>query len=292
MGSTHKHVTNGLAKPMLALIGLGMLILVTYATSSKNDRNPITRVRDGFGHSRDRDNAALLKARLEYVERATTTLRQQLFKAICASTQKVSGSGAWCLYETNKTVEGYDYPMAHFHIKADEGIASTVASVVKPGMQLLDLGCGIGQYGQLFKQQHVPFVWEGYDGAVNVEMYTHGFVKWADMSVPGFATDGGRADWVLALEIGEHVPEMYESIVIDNIDRNNKCGAIVSWAIPGQGGHEHINEQPNSRIIDHFVRRGYTYDADKSKEGRESAQYRWFRNSFMVFRRDSAQGEC
>lgn len=101
-----------------------------------------------------------------------------------------------------------------------------------------------------------PF-FQGYDGAVNVEEYTNGFVTWADLTVPGFSPAGGKRDWVMALEIGEHVPAQFEAIVIDNIDMNKRCGALVSWAVPGQPGHSHVHLRSNDWVIDQFSRRGY-----------------------------------
>lgn len=182
--------------------------------------------------------------------------------------------------------------MAHNHVFADQGIARTVASLIKPRQQLLDLGCGIGQYGHFFKQTNATFTWTGYDGAINVEEYTNGFVKWADLTVPGFFTDGNKRDWVMALEIGEHVPAKFEDIVIDNIDKNNHCGALVSWAVPGQGGHSHVNERPNDWVMDQFTRRGYVYDEKASRRGREAASYHWFKNTFMVFKRMRPGPSC
>ena len=29
----------------------------------------------------------------------------------------------------------------------------------------------------------------------------------------------------------------------------SKYGLIISWAVPGQGGHQHINERPNQEIV-------------------------------------------
>lgn len=225
--------------------------------------------------------------RVKYLERATATLRMHLFKAICKSEADVSESGAWCLYPSERAVDYYPYALPHEHAVADEGVARTVMSIVRPGQRLLDLGCGVGQYGLYFKKENAPFQWTGYDGAINVEEYTNGFVHWADLSVPGFAVDN-LADWVMALEVGEHVPAEFEDAVIDNIARNSKCGAIVSWAIPGQGGHAHVNNRPSSYVIDKFKSRGFEYDEVKSREGQDAAQYIWFKDTLMVFRKTSS----
>lgn len=67
------------------------------------------------------------------------------------------------------------------------------------------------------------------------------------------------------MQIGEHVPSSFVYIVVDNNDRNNHCGALVSWAVPGQGGHSHVNERPNDWGMNQFTRRGYVYDEEASR---------------------------
>lgn len=228
-----------------------------------------------------------LTERLKYMEQASTSLRKHLFKAICKSQANVSDSGAWCLFASQRIVDYYPYPLAHEHAVADEGVARMVMSLVEPGQRILDLGCGIGQYGLYFKRSNASFHWTGFDGAINVEEYTSDFVRWADLSVPGFIIPD-LADWVMALEVGEHVPAEFEDVVLDNIARNSKCGAIVSWAIPGQGGHAHVNNRPNSYVIQKFRDRGFEYDDVKSQEGKAAAQYLWFKNTIMVFRRTAS----
>ena len=36
---------------------------------------------------------------------------------------------------------------------------------------------------------------------------------------------------------------------LQNIQTHARVGAVLSWAIPGQGGLHHVNEQPRSYII-------------------------------------------
>lgn len=38
----------------------------------------------------------------------------------------------------------------------------------------------------------------------------------------------------MSLEVGEHIPSAFEHILFDNLHYNNKCGVILSWAVPGQ----------------------------------------------------------
>ena len=40
-----------------------------------------------------------------------------------------------------------------------------------------------------------------------------------------------KYDWVLSLEVGEHIPKEYENIFIDNLCNNCINGIIISWVL-------------------------------------------------------------
>jgi hypothetical protein len=62
----------------------------------------------------------------------------------------------------------------------------------------------------------------GFDGAGNVEEVTGGFVRFADLSLP---LQMPRADWVVALEVGEHIPSAFEPTFVRNLHAHNCRGA-------------------------------------------------------------------
>jgi hypothetical protein len=118
-----------------------------------------------------------------------------------------------------------------------------------------------------------------------VASFTGGFVQWADLTLPLHTARGSPADWVLCLEVGEHLPAQYEETFLDNVDAQNRCGAILSWAVEGQAGKGHVNMHNNDYIIGAMTRRGYTYDAATSQAGRDVATLPWMKNTFMLFTR-------
>ena len=61
----------------------------------------------------------------------------------------------------------------------------------------------------------------------------------------------------MSLEVGEHIPKEYEDIFINNLHNNNNKGIILSWAILGQGGFGHVNEQNNDYIKSKMSNLGY-----------------------------------
>ena len=71
----------------------------------------------------------------------------------------------------------------------------------------------------------------------------------------------------------------------------NRKGIILSWAVPGQTGHSHVNERNNEYILERFEKLGYTHDNLMAQRGRERAEYDWFKNTFMVFVRNKGAVE-
>jgi hypothetical protein len=89
----------------------------------------------------------------------------------------------------------------------------------------------------------------------------------------------------MSLEVGEHLPEQFEDIFINNLHNNNKYGIVLSWAVKDQGGLGHYNEQDNEYIKTKFSNLGYTNDVEAENKLREDSTLWWFKNTIMVFRK-------
>ena len=126
-------------------------------------------------------------------------------------------------------------------------------------------------------------VYYGYDGAGNIEAYTSGFLTHADLTQP---LNLPVTEWVLSLEVGEHVSSKYEGMLIRNLHRHNCKGIILSWGILGQLGNQHMNNHSNDYVAQIFNELDYERDLEKEKEFRmHNKNYSWFKKSIMVFRR-------
>ncbi len=92
----------------------------------------------------------------------------------------------------------------------------------------------------------------------------------------------------ISFEVAEHLPE-------SGADRFVKllCGLsdviVMSAAEPGQGGNEHLNEQPHSYWIAKFESLGFKYDASLTETWRRKwaeKKAAWFyAANVMVYRR-------
>lgn len=89
--------------------------------------------------------------------------------------------------------------------------------------------------------------------------------------------------------MGEHLPADLAAAFLDNLARHARAGILLSWAIPGQAGHNHINNKPNEWVIEELRVRGFKYDESVSAKIREGSRLFWFKNTVMVFRRVSGR---
>lgn len=198
-------------------------------------------------------------------------------------------SGAWCLTKRDPpqvvTLQhGSSYELPNGHVRADRGIVKFLMTIMITQQTILDLGAGVGQYGRelidydsSWKNRYIAL-----DGAVNVEEFTNGFVK--NMNL-GIEQNLPVADWVLSLEVGEHINHNMEDQYIHNLHMSNRKGIILSWGILRQKGLAHINNHSPRYIINRFKRLGYTYDNRTTTELRSNAVYAWFKHSIYIFRR-------
>ena len=163
----------------------------------------------------------------------------------------------------------------------DAPVADAILSL-QPS-SILDVGAGSGQYGLYFASVAPSVRYSAVDGALNVERFTDGRVRWADLSLPLLLD--GPSEWVMSLEVGEHLPQEFESQFFDTLDAWNTRGVVLSWAVVGQPGAGHVNCRDNPYVVSKMEGLGYWLDENVTALGRSAPQNWWFKNTFMVFRR-------
>ncbi len=159
--------------------------------------------------------------------------------------------------------------------------ALTTFLVQAKAKSVIDLGCGTGHYTLMFLNHGLSA--RGYDANPSTPAITGQLCQVANLVEPLHHLEA--ADWAVCLEVGEHIPPLHENALLDNIDRLNRHGVVLSWAVPGQGGEGHFNELPNDVVKARFAARGYTFDAEASEFLRKNSEHAWFANTTMVFRR-------
>lgn len=176
--------------------------------------------------------------------------------------------------------EGLEAKSQHCY---DSKLANQLLEFIKKEniKNIADFGCGMGKYVKFFKENNIDAT--GFDGNPNTPKLTNNLCTVQDLSIPIKFEE--PFEWVLSLEVGEHIPKKYEDIFINNLHNNNKNGMILSWAIKGQGGHGHINEQNNDYIKKKISKLGYINDVKAENILRKNSTFFWFRNTIMVFRK-------
>jgi hypothetical protein len=81
-----------------------------------------------------------------------------------------------------------------------------------------------------------------------------------------FLRGGGlqTVDLIVCTEVAEHLTQREGSRLVRNIAAIAQKWAFFTAATPGQGGHHHVNEQPNEYWIRKFQRRGMRLDDIKT----------------------------
>jgi SAM-dependent methyltransferase len=110
---------------------------------------------------------------------------------------------------------------------------------------VLDLGSGMGYSAHYFnklglKVLAVDGLWENCMNAIYPTLQL-------DLTKSKVVT---RVDLVHCQEVVEHIEEEF----LDNLLASLACGRIIVMtnALPGQGGHHHVNEQPTNYWIEHL----------------------------------------
>jgi len=178
----------------------------------------------------------------------------------------VLASGGWCLTAGQPNVHlnrSQSYYLPKHHGVADGIVVAVLARLLLRRAadggprfwSVSDFGAGVGQYGHaLLSFDDYPYT--GYDGAGNAEEVSGGFLRFVDFTLQLCLP---RTDWVLSLEVGEHVPHEQEASYVRNLHRHNCRGIILSWAKPRQSGHAHINNHRKEYVISLFEELGYVH---------------------------------
>lgn len=126
--------------------------------------------------------------------------------------------------------------------------------------RVIDVGCGEGWWGGEFAKRGAAYV-VGVEKE-NVPLQAPGVARHAlDLTQPDVLAPLGLFDLAVCLEVAEHLPADAADTLIDSL-----CAVapvvLFSAAIPGQGGHQHVNEQWPAYWVRLFEALGYEVSGD------------------------------
>jgi len=153
---------------------------------------------------------------------------------------------------------------------------------------ILDVGCGAGAWLAEYRRAGIPS-YIGVDGD---------YVTPSSLLIPPSAflprniaepfQLPQRFDLVQCLEVGEHLPPSASRTLVENLTRHSDM-VLFSAAIPGQGGENHINEQPYEFWRSLFAGQGYTaYDFLRPLIRHNASVEIWYRHNTILYVADSS----
>src|SRR5256885_15969550 len=94
---------------------------------------------------------------------------------------------------------------------------------------------------------------------------------------------GRRFDLVQSLEVAEHLPAVKAESFVDTLIAHGSL-VLFSAALPGQGGENHVNEQPLDYWRDIFRSRGYLpVDYLRPLITGDPAIQSWYRYNILLY---------
>ena len=168
------------------------------------------------------------------------------------------------------------------NLKAPTEIVPYIFDLFKP-QSVVDVGCGLGTFLHVFKQQGVNRV-IGIDGSwVNLADLYIDKSEFIQIDLESKFNLEQQFDLVLSLEVIEHLSYESAKTAINNLVSLGKV-IIFSAAIPYQGGQNHLNEKEFKFWQKCFLDHGYHfYDAFRSHFWNNNMIDWWYRqNMFLV----------
>ena len=122
---------------------------------------------------------------------------------------------------------------------------------------IVDIGCGIGSWLSVFQKNNIEI--QGIDGKhvdKSLLYVSENKILFTDLRAD-FKLNK-KYDLAVCLEVAEHLPEENANKFVEKI---TNLSDIILWsaAIPGQGGQNHLNEQPHEYWKTKFEKHNYKF---------------------------------
>jgi 2-polyprenyl-3-methyl-5-hydroxy-6-metoxy-1,4-benzoquinol methylase len=167
-------------------------------------------------------------------------------------------------------------------------IAESILSDLQPS-SVADVGCGTGALLAALRDRGCRVFGLEYSEA-GLE-----YCRQRHLDVVKFDLEGSAVpelpmvDVAVSMEVAEHLPASVADRYVDLLTRLSST-VVFTAAPPGQGGHDHVNEQPASYWIARFAARGFAHQDQLTDRWRYQWQASgdvagWYASNLMIFRR-------
>lgn len=168
--------------------------------------------------------------------------------------------------------------------KLDENLLKAIKAVLPSrDCSVIDLGAGIGVTVKALREAGWTHV-EGVDGIPGIKELSGGVVTKLDLTEPYLWTRtygtreniyGWRPDVAICIEVGEHILEAKQEQFLNNLADAASQMLVVSYAVPGQRGRDHVCCRSPEWVANQLGRRGWLMDEELTMRARDIAGKGW-----------------
>jgi hypothetical protein len=186
-----------------------------------------------------------------------------------------------------KYTEAYYHKIAPGAIESAKEVAKALN--LKP-QSVIDIGCGLGEWSKGFPDA----LYVGVDKGVQRRALLFPEKNYFDydlnkMTGPASFTDT-RYSLALCLEVAEHINASKALKLVELLCSLSDM-VLFSAAIPGQGGHGHVNEQWQPYWADMFAKFGH-YQAKKQPDIRDNDKIEvWYKQNIVLYSKGAKGGK-
>lgn len=173
-------------------------------------------------------------------------------------------------------------------VKSTPIIAASIMRDIEP-QTAIDVGCGTGALLAQLKNRGCRTRGLEYSEAGRQYCQQRGLdVHPFDLERDRYEGDDSF-DLAISMEVAEHLPDAVADRYVGLLTQFSRR-VVFTAAVPGQGGVDHVNEQPRSYWIKKFADRGYKYNQSLVERWRDewsqSGVVAWFYyKNLMIFER-------
>jgi SAM-dependent methyltransferase len=165
--------------------------------------------------------------------------------------------------------------------KLNAKLMDAIIRIIQPGCKVVDAGAGDGQYVRELIRRGYDAV--GLDSTPDIFAISGEVVHFCDLAKPMIMHE--QADVALCIEVGEHVPEEFLPMFLDNVSSLARTALICSWAIPGQRGRDHVSCRLPEWVAAEFGHRGWFVQHEDTILARRIAGKGWDKKLLVMDRR-------
>ncbi len=190
----------------------------------------------------------------------------------------------WIMPLVAKTFGSDIYPKSYYdEVERDEansvkGNKRVDRKEIDP-KSVVDVGCGPRHLMEALNKRGVKVLGLDYSAAAKKYLLRKGLsFETFDLTVPAATIPGSPWDLAVCCEVAEHLEPRHADVFVSKLASASNS-IFLTAAVVGQGGLNHVNEQPNSYWIEKFAKHGLAFDealtnlARKSFSGRGVVHY-------------------